>query len=190
MARTPDEHLKERILDVAQGLLRSQGEKGITLRAVADAAGTTTPTVYKRFPDKSAILLALALRARERYVKRQSQRKSLRSAAEGYLDWAVEHPHEYKLIYGPYWTKVFAIEMGRPGLEWLQEKLAELHGGGPQEYELAAAALWMLMHGAASLLSQEPTGRTPDEIRRKCLAACDRLLANSSVLRQKPSVQK
>ena len=184
MARTPDEHLKERILDVAQGLLRAQGEKGITLRAVADAAGTTTPTVYKRFPDKAAILLALALRARERYVKRQSQRKSLRSAAEGYLDWAIEHPYEYKLIYGPYWTKVFAPEMGRPGLFWAQEKLAELHGGEPGDYELVVSALWMLLHGAATLLSQEPTGRTPEEIRRKCLAACDRLLANPRVLRR------
>ncbi len=185
MARTPDEHLKERILDVAQGLLRAQGEKGITLRAVADAAGTTTPTVYKRFPDKAAILLALALRARERYVKRQSQRKSLRSAAEGYLDWAIEHPYEYKLIYGPYWTKVFAIEMGRPGLEWTQEKLAELHGGDPKDYELVASTLWMLLHGAASLLSQEPTGRTPEEVRRKCLTACDRLLQDPSILRLK-----
>ena len=183
MSRTPDEHLKERILDVAQGLLRAQGEKGITLRAVADAAGTTTPTVYKRFPDKSAILLALALRARERYVKRQSQRKSLRSAAEGYLDWAIEHPYEYKLIYGHYWTKVFAAEMGRPGLEWAQEKLAELHGGDPGEYELVASTLWMLLHGAASLLSQEPTGPTPEEIRRKCLSACERLLEKPAILR-------
>lgn len=185
MARTPDEHLKERILDVAQGLLRAQGEKGITLRAVADAAGTTTPTVYKRFPNKSAILLALALRARDRYVKRQSQRKSLRSAAEGYLEWAIQHPHEYQLIYGHNWPKVFAIEMGRPGLDWTQEKLAELHGGNPKDYELLAATLWMLLHGTASLLSQQPTGPTSDEVRRKCLVACDRLLEDPSVLRQK-----
>jgi AcrR family transcriptional regulator len=190
MARTPDEHLKDRILDVAQGLLRAEGPKGITLRAVADAAGTTTPTVYKRFPDKTAILLALALRARQRYVKRQSQRKSLLSAAEGYLDWAIENPHEYQLVYGPYWTQVFAIEMGRPGLDWTQAKLADLYGGEPQEYELMGIALWMLLHGAASLLSQQPTGKTPAEIRRKCLAACDRLLENPNILRHKDPRKK
>jgi AcrR family transcriptional regulator len=185
MSRTPDAKLRDRILDVAQGLLRAQGEKGITLRAVADAAGTTTPTVYKRFPDKSAILLALALRARERYVKRLSQRKSLRSAAEGYLEWATQHPYEYQLVYGAFWPKVFAAEMGRPGLDWIQGQLAALHGGEPGDYELAAAALWMVLHGAASLLSQQTTGPTPEEIRRKCLAACERILERPSVFQQK-----
>lgn len=184
MARTPDEHLKERILDVAQGLLRAEGEKGLTLRAVADAAGTTTPTVYKRFPDKAAILVALALRARERYVKRQGQRKSLRSAAAGYLDWAIEHPHEYQLVYGPHWPKVFAGETGRPGRQWAQEQLALRHGGRPEEYAMVATTLWLLLHGAASLLCQEPRGPTAQQIRQQCLSACDQILEKAPEFRQ------
>jgi AcrR family transcriptional regulator len=176
MSRTPDAQLRERILDVAQGLLRSQGEKGLTLRAVADAAGTTTPTVYKRFPDKAAILVALALRERERYVRRQAKRRTLEGAAAGYLDWAIQHPHEYQLIYGPHWHQVFSEETGRPGRQWAQEKLAARHGGKPADYDLVATALWMLLHGAASLLCQQPTGPTAGQIREQCLAACDRIL--------------
>ena len=62
MPRTADQHLQERVLDAAQGLWRIKGEKGLTLRAVARRAGTTTTTVYKRFRNKEAIRLALAER--------------------------------------------------------------------------------------------------------------------------------
>jgi AcrR family transcriptional regulator len=184
MSRTADAQLKDRILDVAQGLLRAQGEKGVTLRAVADAAGTTTPTVYKRFEDKAAILVALALRERERYVKRVAQRRTLRSAAEGYLDWAIQHPHEYQLMHGPHWHRVFTEENGRPGREWAQEQLAVRHGGRPEEYALTATTLWLILHGAASMLVQESAGPAAKEIREQCLVACDRVIENAAKFRQ------
>ncbi len=182
MARTPDHQLKDRILDVAHVLLQEKGEQGVTLRAVADAAGTTTPTVYKRFPDKSAILLALALRERDRYVKRQSQRRSLKSAAEGYLDWAIQHPHIYQLIYGRHWPNIFSEESGRPGLKWTQDQLAAHHGGESDDYALVAASLWLLLHGAASLLVQQSSGKTAEQIRKQCLETCNRILDKAGEL--------
>ena len=60
-----DRKLEERVLKAAQRLWRTHGDKGLTLRAVARAAGTTTPTLYKRFRDKKALRLALALRVRD-----------------------------------------------------------------------------------------------------------------------------
>jgi len=41
-----DQLLEERILKAAQRLWRTRGEHGLTLRAVAREAGSTTPTVY------------------------------------------------------------------------------------------------------------------------------------------------
>ena len=186
MARTPDRQLKERILDVAQALLRTQGEKGLTIRAVADAAGTTTPTIYKRFPNKESMLVALALRERERYVTRMVQRRSLESAVTGYLDWAAQHPHEYQLIYGHHWPQVFSEETGRPGLEWTKQKLASRHGGQPEDYVLITSALWLLLHGAASLLTQHPEGQGSDRVREDCIAACSKLLEEAPKFRRKP----
>jgi AcrR family transcriptional regulator len=183
VSRIPDAKLKDRILDVAQGLLKSDGEKGVTLRAVAEAAGTTTPTVYKRFPDKAALLLALAMRERDRYVKRQMQRRSLETAAAGYLDWAIHNPHEYELIHSEHWPKVFARETGRPGRAWAQEQLAARHGGKPQDYEQLATMLWLLLHGAATLLAQQPTGEAAEEIRSQCLASVDQILARAADFR-------
>ena len=59
-----DQLLQERILKTAQKLWRTRGESGLTLRAVAREAGTTTPTVYKRFRNKQALRKALAERVR------------------------------------------------------------------------------------------------------------------------------
>ncbi len=54
-----DKQLQERILKAAQRLWKTRGEHGLTLRAVAREAGTTTPTVYKRFRSKQAIQIAI-----------------------------------------------------------------------------------------------------------------------------------
>ncbi len=174
-------------MDVALTLLRVHGEAGVTLRAVAEAANTTTPTVYKRFPDKAALLIALAMRERDRYVARQRQTKSLEDAVSGYLDWAVHHPHEYALIYGPQWPKVFSDETGRPGLRWTQEQFAARYGGKPEDYEEVVSALWLLLHGTASLLVQERNNPTAKYVQQQCLKASDRIIASAGILSKRNS---
>jgi len=169
-------------LDVALTLLRVHGEAGVTLRAVAEAAGTTTPTVYRRFPDKAALLVALAMRERDRYVERQTQATSLESVASGYLDWAIHHPHEYGLIYGSQWSKVFSEQTGRPGLRWSQQQFAARYGGTPEDYEEIVSGLWLLLHGTASLLIQGKTSPTAKYVREQCLRATERIITNADSL--------
>src|SRR5580704_7186426 len=47
--------LEGKILDAAQKLWKKGGEKALTMRAVAKAAGTNTPSVYRRFRDRNDI---------------------------------------------------------------------------------------------------------------------------------------
>ena len=63
MPREADPQLEERILEAARKLWHKGGEKILTMRAVARAAGTTTPTLYERFKDKREILHALSREA-------------------------------------------------------------------------------------------------------------------------------
>ena len=49
MPRHPDPDLEDRILSAAQRLWTRGGEKSLTMRAVARAARTNTPAVYRRF---------------------------------------------------------------------------------------------------------------------------------------------
>jgi len=62
--RHPDPDLEQRILAAASRLWARGGEKALTMRAVAKAAATTTPTVYERYRDRDDILRALRMQTR------------------------------------------------------------------------------------------------------------------------------
>jgi AcrR family transcriptional regulator len=50
---------RERILEAARGLIAKKGVRGVTLEEVAKAAGVGRATLFRRFPDRAALLLAL-----------------------------------------------------------------------------------------------------------------------------------
>jgi len=56
--------LESRILDAAYRMWSERGEHALTMRAVASASGTTTPTLYERFSNKDDLLSVLRRRAR------------------------------------------------------------------------------------------------------------------------------
>jgi AcrR family transcriptional regulator len=183
MPRIADKGLEERILKTAQHLWRTRGEKGLTLRSVALETGTTTTTVYKRFKNKEALLLALAERVRERIVEEATSVASIEESLRRFLDFADKHPHEYKLLWGPAWNEIYAP--GRPRLvkTWLQEKLAQRCGGDPKDYETTYFALFFMLHGAANLLIATRSAARRAEIKDYCLRVCDTLLANIDMLK-------
>ena len=55
----------EVIIEAATQLLESAGERGFNTNAVAERAGVSIGTLYRYFPDKQAILTALARREME-----------------------------------------------------------------------------------------------------------------------------
>jgi len=57
----------ERLLEAAEELLRQGGADAATLRAIAERAGVSLGIVYRRFPDKDAILRAVYARFFERF---------------------------------------------------------------------------------------------------------------------------
>jgi AcrR family transcriptional regulator len=56
----------ERLLEAAEDLLGEGGADAATLRAIADRAGVSLGIVYRRFPDKDAVLRAVYTRYFER----------------------------------------------------------------------------------------------------------------------------
>ena len=62
MPRAADPELPSRILDAADALWREGADAAVTIRAVADRAATTTPTVYAYFKDRHALVVALRAR--------------------------------------------------------------------------------------------------------------------------------
>ena len=178
MPRTADQGLEERILKAAQRLWRARGEKGLTLRAVAREARTTTTSVYKRFPSREKLSLALGERIREQVTALITSASSIPQVYRRYLDFAESHPHEYKLFWGPSWPNLVGPGSNRPVREWLLPKLAKKFGGDPEDYDMVYNALLLLTHGACSLMTASRNRRANDQVKKDCLALCDRLIEN------------
>jgi AcrR family transcriptional regulator len=181
MPRTADQHLQERILKAAQRLWRTKGEKGLTLRAVAHQAGTTTTTVYKRFRNKEALRYALAERVYKLIIARTTSATSIEEAIRRYLHFAENHPREYRLLFGTLWAEIIGVGPSRPVQTWLLGRLAARFGGRPGDYEQVYFALFLATHGAASLLTAAPKSRASINMRENCIAVCDTLLKNISI---------
>lgn len=159
MPRQPDPKLEDRILDAAQRLWKKGGERSLTMRAIAQAAKTNTPAVYRRFRNRDDILRALLQRTRLELGALLEHAASPEEAGELYLDFALSHPHEYELFYQHEYELFYSrssshkgIKPGRPGVEAMKRKLAERLGGSPDDYAGLTLALWMMAHGAAMLL--------------------------------------
>ena len=178
MPRIADEHLHDRILKAGHRLWRRQGGKGLTLRAVAQATGTTTTTVYKRFRSKRDLLAALAERVRQNIAAEVTAAGTLEESCRRYLSFAENHALEYQLLFGPLWAEVMGPGSPRQIRAWLLERLAERFGGKAQDYEHIFWTLFFLLQGAASLLAATPRRKANIEIRRNCMAACDALLGS------------
>jgi len=176
-----DLQLQERILKAAQRLWKVRGPASLTLRAVAREAGTTTPTVYKRFRNKQALHKALADRVRSQLNEYLFASKSLEDVCRRYLAFVQQHPHEYQLLLHA-WSDVFHPELPRPGRAWLMTQFANRFGGKPEDYSLVAYALIMLSHGAATVLSIPGDEIARKEVEQNFLAIADRLIQHNEIL--------
>jgi AcrR family transcriptional regulator len=102
--REHDEATRERLLDAAERLSATHGFDAVTVRAVAQEAGTSTRAVYALFGSKEGLEQALhkamftRLRDLERGRRRRDDpRADLVELAMAYRRWAVERPERYVL---------------------------------------------------------------------------------------------
>ena len=178
-----DRKLEERVLKAAQRLWRTHGDQGLTLRAVAREAGTTTPTLYKRFRDKKALRLALALRLRDELNAELFSCSSLEEVYRRYLHYAEQHPHEYELLRGAWAPHVLMPGAVRPGRTWILNQLAARYGGKPEQYERFFDAIFLACHGAATLLEAAEDDDARKMILHNCIQACDQFMKQVKIFR-------
>lgn len=194
MPRHPDPDLEDRILHAAQKLWKRGGEKSLTMRAVARAAGTNTPAVYRRFKDRRDLVRGLLRRIAARIRKDFEAGETVEEMAEAYVDSALRLPHEYELFYshvhdlsppkGP--GKPRPIGESRPNFAFVQQRLAERLGGTPDDHTQLALAMWATLHGTAELLLSKsiPAGHE-EELRSACRAAVKTLLEGADKFPEK-----
>lgn len=176
MPRKADIRLEGRILDAAYHLWSTRGEQALTMRAVARASGTTTPTLYERITNKDDLLSLLRRRARLNLFSAIKNSRTPVQVCRRVLDFLTAHPHDYRLI-SEDWAFAFARKEHMPSFEFLKRRLALQLGGEPDGHTPVALALVALLHGTASLLhSANSHKRIFHDFRRASISACEALI--------------
>jgi AcrR family transcriptional regulator len=141
--------LRAALLRAAGDLLENQGIAALSLREAARRAGVSHNAPYRHFPDREALLAALAAESFAMLAERL--RAGGREMGQAYVEFALEHPQRFRLMFGglvPSATHPELREQGRRAYELLESSFKELG----DDARFAAAAAWSLVHGLAHLL--------------------------------------
>ncbi len=165
------------ILQAAQRLFLEEGFEHTTMRRLASAVGVSATALYVYFPDKDAILHAIAettfadmLDAHE-----ATQRLPLppverfRAGLRGYVEFGLSRPDEYRLTFlakmmlpaapGQHALDCTRFEAANRSFAILERGVAELMDCGVfrrNEPVLVAEAIWACLHGTTALLLDMP----------------------------------
>ena len=163
MARPPlyDDALRDRLLDATAEMVDDKGPERISLRDIAQNAGTSTSAVYALFGGKTELLVAVIEHGFASFGEAQAtaEPEGLRALGFAYRTWAMENPALYRLMFGG----GVATEDCRPDDATMSTAMAPLVralAARVDEPHVMAAALtvWAQVHGAVSL---ELAGVTP-----------------------------
>ncbi len=156
------------ILAAAKQLFLQEGIEHATMRRIAGAVGVSSTAIYVYFPDKTAILDAIAEAMFEALLiaYAQSQRSGkprlarFRDALQSYVDLALSRPDEYRLTFHAKSRSYHGeIEAADKSFSLLQADIAELMQVGifaPGDTLAVAEALWACLHGVVMLLLNLP----------------------------------
>jgi AcrR family transcriptional regulator len=168
LPRHPDPELEQRILEVACRLWARGGTKALTMRAVARAAGTTTPTVYERYRDREDLLRGVRLQTRRDLFDAMNSSRTLAQACERYLHFALEHPHAFEMLFDRF-AKPPSLHEAWPSFNLMRQRVAQRLGGTPRQHTRLMLSLWSLMHGTAMLMIR---GGVEGPLRTQMFHAC------------------
>ena len=152
---------------VAEGLklVESAGAEAISLREVARAVGVSATSVYRHFPDKRALMTALAQEGVRRLDA--AQQEAAAGAGGGtdafsavgcaYVRFALANPGLFRLTF-----TYPGIDVGDPtsdaAASLLHDHALALAHGDERQARIVALRAWALVHGLALLMLD---GRVP-----------------------------
>jgi AcrR family transcriptional regulator len=133
------------LLRAAGNILEKEGVEALKLRAVARRAGVSHNAPYRHFPEREALLAALAAEGFEwlgAAQRKAAEAGGLRAMGEAYVEFALAHPQRFRLMFG-----------GRISLA-KHTRLREVAARAFEELSgaLASSVPEALVHGLAQLL--------------------------------------
>lgn len=181
MARKQTYHhgdLRSALIDTGLSLLEAKAGSDIGLREVARETGVSATAVYRHFPDKDALLSALAHAGYEKLFDAQEaaataksgRGQSFRAIGQAYVHFAVANPALFGLMtsYMPKAHDDEALALSaasRSGVS-LRENIASLlpKGSSKRAQDIVAIQAMALVHGLAQLVLGGQIPNDPDLI--------------------------
>lgn len=183
---------RDDVLTHACDLFLEEGVEGFSMRALAERVGVTAPALYRHFDHREELLLAVVDEAYQAMIRHlqgalegPTPAERFRRAGAGYLEFALEHPRFYQIVYAsPEWMGVEDVGEVRErhacaiGQFW-HDRVRECIDAGllreadPQQ---VALTMWAHSHGLISIYLQGMLEVDEDEFRRIFMASSRRAL--------------
>jgi AcrR family transcriptional regulator len=190
--------LRERVLRASVELIDEEGLGALSMREVARRAGVSHQAPYHYFPDREAILAAIAehgfailTRALvEARARSRGATDAVERAAIAYVRFACENAAYFRIMFRPELVQVSNHHDADCSADIAFRHLPEMvmdcvKAGLPKELggETMIALLWSVAHGVASLLIDGPLkekspsfAQNPDKAMRDVAKAMRRML--------------
>jgi AcrR family transcriptional regulator len=170
--------LRAALVTAALAILEAEGLQAMSLRAVARAAGVSQTAPYRHFPDRRALVAAVAAegfrrleRAMQEAMSGDAGRLGFKGVALAYVAFGRANPGLYRVMFGPEVADTGDLpelaDSSRATLGFVQGGIEQLQAAGLVRAGDAAAMAtvsWASLHGLVSLLLDgQARGAAPDE---------------------------
>jgi AcrR family transcriptional regulator len=154
--------LRGALIAAAQAIVESGGLAALSLRAVARRAGVSPAAPYHHFPDKQALLDAVAERGfdaltaamTERMDRASGSAARLDASGIGYVAFAVANPALFSLMFSHVGQNPAAgqtLELARQRAYGVLQQAADAASPGAKASPEECLRLWAMVHGIAKL---------------------------------------
>lgn len=153
--------LRAALIEAGMTLLESRTADDLSLREVARAVGVSATAVYRHFPDKGALMAALAAEGLQRLAA--AQRAAQEAAGGGmagfsatgaaYVRFALANPALFRLVFAN--PESIALHADKPeddAMTLLRANAALLAEGKGGDAQVIALQAWAIAHGLAMLM--------------------------------------
>lgn len=156
--------LRSALIEEGLKRLESGPAEALSLREVARNVGVSATAVYRHFPDKQALLHALADVAGDRMADafeaamaaEKPGKEAFDAMGRAYVQFALRNPFLFRLMMSPEMMSGLSAE-GRPrtrGMAMLTSALSDLTGGrmSSEMQNIKRLQAWSIVHGLAMLM--------------------------------------
>lgn len=165
--------LRAGLVEAARALVEANGPERLSLSDACRAAGVSTAAPYRHFPDKDALLHAVAEAGMDRHADRMREaaaahpvgsEAAIAALGQAYVAWARVEPGVFKLMFSltrGHQDEAALVKKGEETFGIVLDHIAVRTGRAPQDPSvvLCGFRLWTFVHGLSFLLIDDKLGK-------------------------------